>query len=302
MQMQRLTLTPRRNWQATVQSKGFHFNPNPGPPVWDESVCYRFTGRQIDQIERATYALDRMCLEAVHHVVQKNLLEPFNLPPALGEMARRSWNRGDVAIYGRFDLGWDGESEPTLLRCDADAPTALLEAAVLQWYWMQDVFPTADQFNSIHDRLIEGWKILAGDLPDGICFTSPGGDVDAFMTANYLRDTAIQAGLATRYVELEGIERSDPQVGACFKLCPWDGRLPDRITWFEPAWKMLLSSPAILPLLRELYHDSPYLAPPNAGEARVVMGSWMINGYACGIGIREEAGKAARFVPHVFAD
>ncbi|HLW65570.1 MAG TPA: glutathionylspermidine synthase family protein, partial [Gemmataceae bacterium] len=34
-----------------------------------------------------------------------------------------------------------------------------------------------------------------------------------------------------------------------------------------------------------------------------VIGSWMINGYACGIGIREDKGSitqnTSRFVPHV---
>ena len=29
--------------------------------------------------------------------------------------------------------------------------TALLEAAVIQWFWLKDCFPEAQQFNSIHD-------------------------------------------------------------------------------------------------------------------------------------------------------
>ena len=52
----------------------------------------------------------------------------------------------------------------------------------------------------------------------------------------------------------------------------------------------------MLPLLREMYHDSPYLIETQ--PAGPVIGSWMVNGYACGIGIREQD----RFVPHIFTD
>jgi glutathionylspermidine synthase len=35
------------------------------------------------------------------------------------------------------------------------------------------------------------------------------------------------------------------------------------------------------------------------------VGSWLVNGYACGIGIREDTspitGNTSRFIPHVFA-
>jgi glutathionylspermidine synthase len=44
---------------------------------------------------------------------------------------------------------------------------------------------------------------------------------------------------------------------------------------------------------------------PNFGGNHAVVGSWMVNGYACGIGVREDAtpvtGNLSRFVPHVFS-
>ena len=67
--MQRLASIPRSNWQATVESQGFHFHTLEGQPYWDESAYYQFTSAQIDELERATYDLDRMCLEAVPHVI-----------------------------------------------------------------------------------------------------------------------------------------------------------------------------------------------------------------------------------------
>lgn len=71
-----------------------------------------------------------------------------------------SWNEEPPAIYGRFDLAYDGIHPPKLLEYNADTPTALLEASVVQWYWLQDVFPKDDQFNSIHEHLVAKWKEL----------------------------------------------------------------------------------------------------------------------------------------------
>lgn len=49
---------------------------------------------------------------------------------------------------------------PKLLEYNGDTPTSVFEASVVQWYWMQDNFPDADQFNSIHERLIAQWKVI----------------------------------------------------------------------------------------------------------------------------------------------
>jgi glutathionylspermidine synthase len=134
--------------------------------------------------------------------------------------------------------------------------------------------------------------------------------------------------------------------------------LGDTTRWWEPPWKMLLSTKGILPILYELFPESPYLLPaafepltgtwqirkplhgreganvaildeagrvvsatpgpyedgpfvyqqycplPNFVGQYPVIGSWMVNGYACGIGIREDVTPIttnhSRFVPHFF--
>lgn len=63
------------------------------------------------------------------------------------------------ALYGRIDLAHDG-NHLELLEYNADTPTSLVEAPVTQWCWLQDCFPQADQFNSIHDKLIAKWRDL----------------------------------------------------------------------------------------------------------------------------------------------
>ena len=99
---------------------------------------------------------------------RNKLWERMRIPPAWGDYITTVWRRTDPTLVGRFDLAYDGKGPPKLLEYNADTPTALYEAAVVQWYWLKDVKPDADQFNSIHERLIEAWRgILEAALGRG---------------------------------------------------------------------------------------------------------------------------------------
>jgi glutathionylspermidine synthase len=379
--MERILIEPRPDWQKTVEGQGFHYHTSEEAAgqvsCWDESAFYRFTAQEIDLIEKASYALNDMCLKAVQHVIDHDLFGLFRIPPFYRDFVRESWNRDEYTVYGRFDLAFDGQGSPKLLEYNADTPTALLEAAVIQWYWLQERFPRCDQFNSIHERLIEIWSVLGKQRPGLWCFTSLGEHVEDYMTVNYLRDTAIQAGVKSEYVPIEKVgwnnamaeftNLAEQPLANVFKLYPWEWILKDQFgpfllrghtRWLEAPWKMLLSNKAILTVLSELFPESPYLLrttfePSGSSFVRKpifgreganitvvqdgrtlaktegiytdspcihqqysplgdfagnhpVVGSWMVNGYACGIGIREDreliTGNTSRFVPHVIRD
>jgi glutathionylspermidine synthase len=70
-------------------------------------------------------------------------------------LIREAWAAQPPSLYGRFDLAWSGTGPPKLLEYNADTPTSLVEAAVAQWYWLEQVHPGGDQFNSLHERLVE---------------------------------------------------------------------------------------------------------------------------------------------------
>src|SRR5258705_5023395 len=161
--MRRLLVQPRPKWESIVESQGFHFHSLEDQPYWDESVCYLFNRAQIDQIETATYALNDICLAAVDHIISQNLFDQFQIPQQFIPWVIESWKRDDLTIYGRFDLAYDGRNPPRLLEYNADTPTSLLEAAVIQWFWFREVQNNSldfsrelppgqklDQFNSIH--------------------------------------------------------------------------------------------------------------------------------------------------------
>ena len=276
--MRRHQTQPRADWQKIVESQGMYYHTADGVPYWDESAYYEFTPGQIDTLEKATYALDQMCHTAVEHVLGNNLLEKFLIPSEYHQYIRDSWEEDEHSVYGRFDLAYDGSGDPKLLEYNADTPTALLEAAVIQWHWLKDNFPHSDQFNSIHERLLEVWKVLGQERPGTMYFTSLSGCVEDYMTVNYLRDVAIQAGCQTAHIHVEDIgwnagrraftDKDEKPIQNCFKLYPWEWmqrdqfgpHLPEsRCRWLEPPWKAILSNKAILPILWELFPENPYL-------------------------------------------
>jgi len=374
--MRRQRNEPRPDWQQTVEAQGLHFHTLDGVPYWDESVYYQFTSNEIDELEAATYALDELCLQAVEHVIAHDLFDRFLIPPAYRDFIRRSWEHDAHTIYGRFDLAFDGEFAPKLLEYNADTPTALLESAVVQWFWLQDCFGGTKQFNSIHERLLEAFGELRGAIGDTFYFAAVSESVEDYMTVNYLRDVALQAGFTTEYLDVAQIgwhagrrvftDRAERPIRCCFKLYPWEWMqreqfgphlLETQCRWFEPPWKALLSNKAILPVLWELFpgHENlleasweplaagTYVKKPILGREGAniqifergrlfletagpydgpavyqqlwplprfddryfpLIGSWMVNGWACGIGVREDehlvTGNTSRFVPHVY--
>jgi glutathionylspermidine synthase len=289
--MRRLNSTPRQDWQAKVEKIGLSYHTHETPiglkPYWNESACYEFTADEVDQAEKAIADLHALLIEAAGVVVDKGCWDRLGIPDHAVPMIERSWESDDFSLYGRFDLAWTPGDVPKLLEYNADTPTSLIEAAVAQWMWLQDVRPGMDQFNSLHERLIDAWKRY-GQLNSSIQlvdFTSVKDNLEDEQTVSYLMDTAMQAGFKTRWSAIgdigfdkrqkifvcgdQGLMPAEPIV-SCFKLYPWEWlfneefgkQLPDAPSfWIEPAWKALLSNKAILAIAWEKFPHHPNLLP-----------------------------------------
>ncbi|MCC6472740.1 MAG: glutathionylspermidine synthase family protein [Burkholderiales bacterium] len=279
--MRRERLSPRPGWQARCEAQGFHFH-SAGGAYWDESACYALSAGEVDAIEAATAELHRVCLDACEHVVGERRTAELAIPEAYAGLVAESWNSRDPSLFGRFDLAWNGSGEPKMLEYNADTPTALLEASVAQWFWLQDVFPERDQFNSLHEKLIERWGELRARLPGGcnVHFACTRDHEEDAGNVDYLRDTAIQAGLRAPFLFIDEIgwsrtgrcfvDGADLPLEALFKLYPWEWMVRERFgpcllerscAMIEPAWKMMLSNKAVLALLWELNPGHPNLLP-----------------------------------------
>jgi glutathionylspermidine synthase len=280
--MKRIPLTPRPHWEQKCDEVGFHFY-NYGGLYWNESVCYQFTSPEIDSLEAATEELNQLCLEAVDRIIAEERSTQLSIPPEFFQICCQSWERDDPTLYGRFDFVYDGIGSPKLLEYNADTPTALLEASIVQWTWLEEVFPDADQFNSIHEKLLEQFQYIysrfSGRQRD-LHFTCERDSTEDLGTVEYLRDVAIQAGFQTQHLYIDEIgwnfteeifcDLENYPIQALFKLYPWEWMIDDEfgkqllnepMLLLEPAWKMILSNKAILPILWEFFPDHPNLLP-----------------------------------------
>lgn len=276
--MKRVGTSPRNNWQAAVEQLGFGFHTS-DIPYWKEDAYYQFSLSEITKIETATNVVWKMCLEAVQHVIDHRLYPLFSIPEKAVKLIERSWDNDAPSIYGRFDFGYDGE-QLKLFEFNADTPTSLFEAGIVQWFWLQDFDKDRDQFNTIHEQLISYWKHLKPFLYEGpVHFACIKDSLEDLTTVEYMRDCAIQAGLQTKLVFLDDlgwdeastsfVDMEDEVIKNIFKLYPWEWMaeepffdkilLNTEMHWIEPAWKMILSNKAILPILWELFPESPYL-------------------------------------------
>ena len=283
--MQRLACTERGDWRSTAEQCGFDFHTIDGERYWDERAYYAFTLDQIEhQIERPTSEIDAMCLELVAHAIEdERTLRRLKIPEAFWPLISESWYRDDASLYGRLDLSYDGRGPPKLLEYNAATPTSIFETAVFQWTWLEQaierqIIPAhADQFNSIHERLIEAWKKLGQGRHLHLAGMTESSE-DAGTLA-YLEDAARQAGLATTGIDIEDIgwrddgnfvDLDERTIELAFKLYPWEWMFHDAFgarlikaptRWIEPPWKAVLSNKGILALLWEMFPGHPNLLP-----------------------------------------
>jgi glutathionylspermidine synthase len=379
--MKRIAVKPRADWEKKVEEVGLIYHHTEDRAYWNESAYYSFRSTEIDRIEAAANELHDMCLQAAQHIIDNNRFKELAIPDAAVPVIKQAWEDEPPAIYGRFDFAYDGE-HLKLLEYNADTPTALLEASVAQWYWLQELYPKLDQFNSIHEKLLAKWQELKPYLAKTVHFAylQPPDieNSEDLMTVSYLMDVAGQAGFNTALIRIDDIgwdvdqqsfvDLNNNPIRSIFKLYPWEWLLRDAFAaqllenhpftqWIEPIWKMLLSNKGILPILWEIFpgHDNllechfsspknlagyvrkPLLSReganlslhrgttiqqtggpygeegfvyqaigriPDFGGAFPVIGSWVIDGVAAGIGIRESetpvTNNLSCFVPHVF--
>jgi glutathionylspermidine synthase len=286
--MRRLASPPRENWQKKVEAAGLTWHTGEDRAYWNESAFYEFAAKEVDLLASATNELEEMTRKAAQHVIDNRLYSKMGIPEMAVSLIERSWEAEPPSLYGRFDLMYDGCSPPKLLEYNADTPTSLLEAAVVQWYWLEETHPNSDQFNSIHERLIALWKDLTPDIPSRSVDFCSMDDAEDWTTTTYLEDTAQQAGLTSSIFTMEEIGwdgarfvgPDDRPLTAVFKLYPWEWMVREEFgkylaiadtVWLEPPWKMLLSNKGILPVLWELFPGHPYLLAasverPSAGS------------------------------------
>lgn len=284
--MRKTQLPERHDWQEQAADVGFTFAEMHGEPYWDETSAYEFTLAQIeDDLEDPATELHAMCREAAAAiVVSEELMTRLAIPPEYQDLVAASWHRGDPEIFGRFDLAYDGHGPAKLLEYNADTPTSLYESASFQWKWLEDqmtrgvLAPTDDQFNGIHEALVDRFHALFAADTD-LHFAAVADNPEDYATVEALAWAAREAGLGAHFTELTKISLSeegnftdaeDRVMGILVKLYPWEDLFRDPFAkhlatagclFLEPAWKAVLSNKGLLPVLWQMFEGHPNLLP-----------------------------------------
>jgi glutathionylspermidine synthase len=302
--MLRKNFKKRENYHERLNEIGFQYHSvlsTDGEPYWTEGAAYEFTLQHIEEIESASQNLHDICLETAGDIIESgDYPAGFRLSDSAKRLIEQSWNNDEMHIYGRFDLLVDPLGAIKMYEYNADTPTALLEAAVAQWQWLEEAegVPNRDQFNSIHEKLLARWNAAkpADFAPMLYVLASREGHYEDWGNVEYLADTAVQGGWQVHLEEIENIgynsevqrfvDRGETPIDYAYKLYPWEWMMEESFSfylpssptrWFEPPWKMLLSNKAILPVLWKRYPNHPNLLPayfedekPGGGQYTLV--------------------------------
>ncbi len=297
----RVSITPRPNWQEKVEEIGFDWHTVDHVPYWDESAYWQFTSEEVDTLEAATNEGYQMIIDAIGHVIESKQLPLFGYDDETIKLIEDSWEKSDDLphLYGRFDFAFDGV-QPKILEFNGDTPTSLFEASVVQWYWLQELFPDSDQFNTIHEKLLAHMQTIdfrrraqvhgnEWDRQMHVTCVTPHTEDQG--TVSYIEMVAEEAGVPVKFVPLTDIgvkeesydgvvqdsffvDSEGKRISTIFKLVPWEWLLEDpfgdklgedvlagRIDVIEPAWKMVAANKRLLVTLWELYPYHPLLLP-----------------------------------------
>ncbi len=284
---------PRKDWRRKVEEQGLTYavdraeNGEVERPYWHEAAVYEVSEEEVEYLEQVTEELHGMAVQAAHRMVDdQSIMARLGLPPQATDLVRYSLRgpKPGMTLYGRFDLVYDGTGPARLLEYNADTPAGLVEAAVTQWYWLEDEMPDVDQWNMLHERLVQAWTRYAPRIPEGVVHFAVGANEpnEDWATVAYLRDTAREAGLIDFGITMEEIgwdhsrrvfvDAWGREIVTCFKMYPWEWMLNETFgryvldgssstTWVEPAWKALLGSKALLPVLWEMFPGHENLLP-----------------------------------------
>jgi glutathionylspermidine synthase len=312
--MQRLAVPRCPDWHERAAAAGLSAS------AAASDTAYSFTATDIDRLADAAQHLEERCLDWVEGITWRGAYEAFGFSDDVCTLIEESWRRQDKNLIGRIDLAWNGRDAPQMLRYAADAPDSLPEAALLQAEWLDCTYNGGDQFNGIHDMLVEAWKHF-GLWGHRVHFAAGREDAAGRTTADYLRRTAQAAGLDTAALALEDlrwtgkrfIDASARPITVLCRPCSWQSLLQHPLSpnlrssgmrLIEPAWKLLLTQDATLPLLRAAWPDDAHLQPVTALPAvdghAPVLGLWIVASRACGLGITEHDETGTHFVPHRF--
>jgi glutathionylspermidine synthase len=337
--MKREIVPHRPNWKTIHESLRFNETSSIQKPetwdesaVWQEGACYRFSKKQVDMLAAAAKNLHDMSMTVLDELIRTGNYGAFmNVPDKMIPYIEKSWKRGDRALYGRFDLAYDGANPPKMLEYNADNCGSLLEASSLQFAWAKALNKPM-QFTNIEPDLVT--ELQAMRLERGMRHLHLAADYtkpEESLTIDHVAHAAQQAGVQITRLNLADVgwnkealefrDTDEKKIETLFMAYAWDALVQDEFCqnlidydpakFIEPSWRMLLTSKAFMTLLWNEFpeHENllpTYNTPEHLGAHFVRKPVWGYQGHGISIHkddthVREEAIRANTF-DHVYQD
>lgn len=192
------------------------------------------------------WELHNMCLAAVDKVVKDDaLLDAFEIPLPLRDAVKQSWQHKQPDLIGRFDLLVSGSEPPKLLEYNADTPTLMVEAGLVQADWAAHL--GVKQFNRIDKLLVASWPRMlkraaaawgrSVESLQPVLFAAHRTSLEEADNIDYLAATARRGGLAVTLCDIDHVKipdsslapvveapgtKSPARVKAIWKLYPYE--------------------------------------------------------------------------------
>jgi glutathionylspermidine synthase len=286
--MQRISMNAPKQWRKWVEKQGLLYHdldPDQQLSFWCPDAYYQFQEAELTVIHDHLASFYQEMLAAAELVIEdKRYREAYGFSPLMWEWIEHSWHRDDRSIYGRFDLVYDGVDPEScgVYELNAQTPVMLYES-VIQAQWVQEFVRIDAQWNELHEALVSAWSYLARQGLAEVHFICDLSEIEDAVTTYYLQETAQAGGIETfdKVIALEDalldfgklVDPDNLPIEAAFILHPWEVALEQvkgdteylaaakQVRWFEPVWRMVLSSKVIFHVMTEQGSQHPYLLP-----------------------------------------
>lgn len=308
--MKRTTIPPRNDADMKAHDAGVYMVERTIPDgnihrSWDETSAYILTKNDVNAFIQKVSPIIEMSRNAVDFLLDGEWGTLGTTRPIF-EFARNSFDDQELDLFTRYDFAYLGDDDIKLVGIEADAPRYFIEAAHTQRSWILEKFPQQTsqhkftQLNSIPELTIQAFEKLHKVSDNKNIHIANGSDIrgEDAITAAYIKGLMKTAGWAVGNVRVKDLhwnntinmwaDGKENNIYSLYKHFPWDMLLTLQIArdfvsknarleiLFEPAWKMILSSRAILPALWELYPDSELLSPSMMSEHGEIKGDKVI--------------------------
>lgn len=293
--MKRVSVSPREDYVDKAHRSGVFAVERTLPNgethyTWDETSAYLIERDEVDIILDSISDIVSMSYDAVDFLLDGDF-GTLGLPRPYFEFTRNSFDDQNPQLFTRYDFAYLGNGEIKLVNIDADSPRNIMEASQAQRKWLWDKFETRarnhqiTQLNSIQEITERAFTQMKNQSNSDVMSIVRGTDSrgEDWITSSFIKGIAKKAGWTIRDTRIKDLkwdsknmmwtDNAGLPILNIYKHFPWDMLLKQKINkdfiinhnrlniLFEPSWKTILSSRAMLPALWQLYPDSPILSP-----------------------------------------